>query len=240
MRLWAALTTDVALQARNQLYGISVGVSLVSAAILAAFSPPEYLSRTVPAILLMFAGGSTLLYVVGMLLLERADGTLSAISVSPLRPWEYLAAKVISLTGIALLEGILIVGGVYGWIYLSGQEAPAPTLLALVGMAALGALHVLVGVILVVRYRHITEALVPMSLVAVLLQVPALWFVGAMDHPAVLLIPSAGPTFLIRASFTPLTPFQWGLATFGTVLSGGVFMVWALRAFHRHVVEQAG
>ena len=239
MRLLAAIRTDVLLQARNQLYAISVGTAVVVGGALAWLSPIERLSGTVPMALLAFVGGSTLLYVVAMIILEKDDGTLDAVSVSPLRPWEYLAAKVVTLTGLATLEAGLICGGAFAFLSRSGP-VPMPSPLIALGVVALGVMHVLVGVVMVVRYTRLTEVLVPMSAVGTLMQLPAFYFVGATDHPAMLLIPTAAPTMLIQGAFVGLEPWQWAYAVGGTTLALTVLGVWARRAFVTHIVRRAG
>lgn len=239
MRVLSAMRLDMRVQARNQLYGISIGVGVLCAAALAWLSGPENLAGTVPMALLMFAGGSTLLYVVAMILLEKSDGTLAALSVSPLRPWEYLASKVVTLTGLAALEGVLIGGGAMVWLSRS-HEVAWPSAISLVGLIALGVMHVLVGIVLVVRYRQISEVLVPMSVVALLAQIPALGVVGALDQPWVLAIPSAAPTMLIRAGFEPLQAWEWVYSVGLTVATVAGLGWWSLRAFDSHVTRKVG
>ncbi len=237
MRLATALRTDVRLQAKNQLYAISIGVAVVVSGAVAWLSSADTLARSVPMALLMFVGGSTLLYVVAMIILERADGTLMAVIVSPLRAWEYLTAKTITLTALATLEAALIVAGTHLILARSG-DVPAPNALLAVGVVALGVMHVLVGIVIVVRYDRIVEALMPMSAVATILQIPAFWFVGAIDHPAVLAIPSGAPTMLIRAAYVPLTSLEWIYASGVTALSLAGLAAWSLAAFREHVVKR--
>lgn len=239
MRLAAAVKLDTRVQARNQLWGISIGVAVLAAGALAWLSPPERIGGTVPMTLLMFAGGSTLLYVTAMILLERGDGTLAAISVSPLRPWEYLASKVATLTALATAEALIIT---YGAIAIVSRQGPVvwPGPWLLVGVLALGAMHVLIGVVIVVRYDKINEVLLPMSMVASVLQIPALWMIGALEHPLWLAIPSAAPTMLIRAAFVPLSTGEWIYALGYTTVATAGLAVWARRAFSRHVTRRGG
>ena len=235
-RVLAATRTDVAMQARNRLYGISTLFAAVMVGALAWLSSPTSFHRIIPMAILFVVGGSTLLYVEAMILLEREDGTLEAVTVSPLRPWEYLAAKVISLTALAVFEGVVLVGGTLAWLdpgALGGATVP----LVLLGLVALGAMHVLVGVIIVVRFSRITEALMPMGLIALVFQVPALYFVGALRSPSALVIPSAPPAMFVRAAFTPLSLGEWIYAVVGTVLTVTVATIWAHRAFVLHVVH---
>ncbi len=239
MRLAAALKLDARVQARNQLWAISIGVAALAAGGLAWLSPPERLEGTVPMAVLMFAGGSTLLYVTAMILLERADGILAAISVSPLRPWEYLTSKVATLTALATAEALILAYGAVAIVARTGEVVwPGPALLA--GVVALAVMHVLVGVVLVVRYDKINDVLLPMSGIALVLQIPALWMVGALDGAGWLAIPSAAPTMLVRAAFVPLTTGEWIYATTYTAATIGVLAVWASRAFARHVRRRGG
>lgn len=236
-RVLAALRTDVVLQARNGLYAISALFAAVMAAALIWLSSPSSLHRTVPMGILFVVGGSTLMYVVAMVLLERDDGTLEAISVSPLRPREYLAAKVASLSAIAVFEGIMLAGVAMAWLdWGSLRGAAVPLLLA--GLLGLGVLHTLVGIIIVVRYSRIMEALMPMGLVAVVFQVPALYFVGALPSRFALAIPSAAPAMFVRAAFVPLEPWEWAYAILGTSLVIVVAGLWAHRAFVHHIIRK--
>ena len=238
MRLLAELRTDFRLQARNQLIAISVGVSMVVGGALSWLASAGNLHGTLPLAILMFVGGSTLLYVVAMILLEKEDGTLDALAVSPLKPAEYLASKVLSLTALATLEAFLIAAVALGILSREGPvPLPNPALL-LLGAVLLGAMHVLVGIILVVRYERISEAILPMGAIALVLQLPAFWFLDGLDWPPLLLIPSAAPTLLIRAALTTLTGWQWAYAVGVSTLVLAGLSLWSLRAYERHIVAK--
>lgn len=239
MRLLQSVRLDLKLQARNQLYWISVLVSIVAAAALAWLSPIDHLGRTIPMAVLLFAGGSTILYVVAMILLEKSDGVLDALSVSPLRPWEYLSSKMITLTGIATLEAVLLTGTALGWHARSNSVA-LPNWWFLVGTICLGVLHVLVGIIVVVRYARISEALMPMSLLATVGQLPAFRIIGALDSDFFLMIPTAAPTMLVRASFEQLTAFEWSYALSYTVIALVGLWFWSMGAYRTFIIERAG
>lgn len=234
-RLLGALRTDITLQARNRLYWISVLFAATLVGALVWLSSPESLHRTVPMAVLFVVGGSTLLYAVALILLEREGGTLSAVSVSPLRPWEYLAAKIASLTLLATLEGVLLVGGAAVWLGAEPSAIGWPSLLA--GLLGLGAFHSLVGIIVVVRYDRIMEALIPMGVAATVLQVPAFHFVGALPSPLALAIPSAPPAIFVQAAFTAVAPWRWAYAIVGSAAVIGGAALWAHRAFVFHVAH---
>lgn len=239
MRLWAAIQTDLLLQARNQLYAISAVVSLVVGGALVWLSPPDLVVRTVPMAVLMFVGGSTLLYVVAMIILEKDDGTLTAICVTPLRSWEYLAAKVATLAALATFEGVLLVGLALAW-FARDPTLIWPSPLSLVGLVVLAVIHVLIGIVLVVRHERLMTVLLPMSAVAMTLQIPAFYFLGVLDTPLLLLIPSGPPALLIQGGFRSLQGWEWVVGGGGSLVLWVGLWRWARAAFETYVVQQGG
>ena len=94
----------------------------------------------------------TTVFLVGvLLLLERGEGTLEVVLVSPLRPGEYLASKLITLTVLALVESAIIAIIAYGLGFSFGWLVIAVVMRASMGVA--------VGVAVGVRYRSITHFL---------------------------------------------------------------------------------
>ena len=63
----------------------------------------------VPVILVINLQITTFFFVAGLMLLERDEGTLNALAVSPLSPSGYVAMRTVSLTGLAAAETIAIV-----------------------------------------------------------------------------------------------------------------------------------
>lgn len=236
-RLIAAMRADMLVQGRNQLYTISVFVSVLMAAALAMFASQENLARVVPMGILFIAGGSTLLYITGMLSLERDDGVLAAISVSPLRPWEYILAKTLTLSLLTFIEGVVIVAGVWWWLWRSNGAIAVPGWQVLPGLIGLGVLHVLAGFVLVVRYRRFMDALIPMSLIAVVFQLPAFYFLGVLKSPLWLCVPTGAPAMWIKGGFVSLATWEWCYAVGGTLLALLILWIWALRAYDRYVVQ---
>ncbi|NBC30350.1 MAG: hypothetical protein GVY29_10210 [Spirochaetes bacterium] len=82
-RFISTLRTDVTTQLRNRLYAIGIGVALVIGVLFAFIGDlGEEAGGSVPVLLLFVIGGSTLLYVGGMILFEKDEGTLNALIVS--------------------------------------------------------------------------------------------------------------------------------------------------------------
>lgn len=236
-RLFSTVKLDVLVQWRQRLYIIGVGLAVLIGLGLRQMADAEALQTLLPVMFLLAVGGTTFIYIAGLIVFERSEHTLDAMFVSPLRLAEYLASKLISLTLLVLVEGttlVLLAGGVEG-----GSYAPVINwLLILGGTALMGAMLTLCGVILVVRFDTITDFLMPALLVAVPLQIPALYFAGLSDSPLWLVIPTSAPTMLIWGAWNGLEAPQllYGIAY--SLLVIAVAYVWASRAFTHHVIEK--
>ena len=93
--LVAALRWDVVLQARNGFYWASAFVVLMVGGLLLAVPQAARANDAVwvPAILAVNLQITTFFFMAGLMLLERDEGTLTALAVSPLTPSGYLATR---------------------------------------------------------------------------------------------------------------------------------------------------
>lgn len=239
-RLLHTMKLDITVQVRNKLYVIGLGIAAVIAGVLSQTLDAELLSYVVPVLMLMVIGGTTLMYVAGMILFERDEGTISATIVSPLRTAEYIWSKILTLTFLTMLESTVMIGG--AMLVLSFSEnVTVPNLPVLIsGVLSIGMVFTLIGIILVVRFHSITDFLIPMAALTVPLQLPFLHFLGVVEHPLFLLIPTSAQVMMMRASFSVLEPHEWLYCIGYTTVTIAGLTYWARRAFHTHIVMRAG
>ncbi|MGF1471481.1 MAG: hypothetical protein ACFB50_07035 [Rubrobacteraceae bacterium] len=239
-RLTSAMRLDLTVQLRNNLYAIGIGAGVLVAVALSQLASPDQMSLAVPALMLVVVGGSTLLYVAGMIIFEQDEGTLSANIVSPLRISEYLGSKLITLTALATLESLVMIGGAMLIMSFSAQVSFPNVPLLLGGILAIGVIYTLIGIVLIVRYESISDFLLPMSAIATMLQLPSLYFLGWVEPAALLVIPTSGPGMLMRGAYVELASWEWlyGIGYTAAVILG--LTVWAYRAFQIHVVKKVG
>ncbi len=239
-RLVAAIRTDFVVQIRNNLYAIGIIVALIIAVGMWWLATIEQISLITPTLTLIVVGGSTLFYVAAMILFERSEGTLSAVIVSPLRTSEYLGSKIVTLAFLATLESAIMIGLA---LWLKGGFSAFSTIslpaLAL-GLVCMGVIYTLAGIILVVRFHKIVDALIPLAAIAILFQIPAFHDLGLVTHFTLLAIPTSGPTEIIRGAFSGLQNWEWVYALGYSSISIGLGIWWAKRAFEKHVVSNAG
>ncbi|KAA3643480.1 MAG: ABC transporter permease [Chloroflexi bacterium] len=240
MRLLTAMKTDVTVQVRNNLYTIGIIAGVLVALALGWLAGPDQLFTYVPTTMLLVVGGSTLLYVAGMILFEKDEGTLNANIVSPMRTSEYLWSKIITLTILATVEGFVMIGGAMLIIRFSAPLTPPSIPILLLGIFGIGIVYTLIGIVLIVRFDKITDFLIPMSGVAVLLQLPFVYFLGWVEEPILLLIPTSAPTMIMQGAYTQLAAWEWMYGIGYTLLLIIGFTFWAYRAFHKHIILKVG
>jgi fluoroquinolone transport system permease protein len=151
-----ALRWDVVLQARNGFYWASAFVVLVIGGLLLAV--PEAVrsnqAALVPAILAINLQITTFFFVAGLMLLERDEGTLTALAVSPLSPGGYLATRTVSLTVLAAVETIVLLCIAFDTV---GSWS------VLIGTASLGVIYTGFGAGMGARYGSVNELLLPVG-----------------------------------------------------------------------------
>lgn len=207
-RLAAALRCDIRIQYRNGFYAAA---ALVAAFWMLGLSrlPDAALARLLPPFLLSNLMINTFYFVAGQVLLEKDEGSLSMIDVTPLRPHEYLASKVGTLAFLSALESLLIA------LAACGPGFRIPPFLA--GIAAASALLTLAGFIVVSRYDSINAFLMPSALVVLAFAPPFLPYFGFAESRWMFLHPLQAPLTLLRAAFEtrPALEIAYGLAWSG-------------------------
>lgn len=171
-RLWGTLINDIRLQWRNGFYYVSA-VMLALFALLLSQAQRQDLSFLLPAVIVNNIMVNGFYFVAGLVLLEKSEGSLQAQVVTPLRPAEYLASKVLSLTLLSVVENgllaLLVMPGAIsaGWL--------------LWGIVAGVCFFTLAGLVVVVRYEAMNEFLLPSVIITTILALPLLPYFGVGD-----------------------------------------------------------
>jgi fluoroquinolone transport system permease protein len=230
-RLVTTMGWDVRLQFRNGFYYAAGFVALYSILLL-SWPSREDRAWILPVFVFSNMLINTFYFLGGLVLLEKREGTLEAQVVTPLRTWEYLASKLVTLTALGLLENLAIVIATYG---LGFRILPL-----LVGMLLAAAIYCLLGFAVVARYDSINEYLMPSFLFTALLSIPLLPYFGLGSGWWFYLHPLHGTLSWIRAAFEPVPAWEliYGLL-YPLVWIVPVF-AWSRRSFHRFVIAREG
>ena len=165
---------------------------------------------------------------------EKQERTIGAIVSTPLRFWEYLAAKLTVLVLISLFVAVVVATVADGFAY-----HPVP----LVGGVVLGTLVMLVvGFISSLPFASVTDWFLAATIPLAVLSLPVLYLSGVWPNPVLYLVPTQGPLLLLGAAFDQVTlaPWQVGYAVaYPAVCVAG--LCWLAKAmFGHYVIERSG
>ena len=230
-RLLRTLRWDILFQWRYGLY-LATAVSTVVVLIIVKQLPASVLDLGLPFVMFSDLALVGFYFIAALVLFEKAEGTLLALVVSPLRFGEYLASKLTTLTALAVVISLLVTLICYGpgfnWLLL------------IAAVALLSCFGLLVGLIAVAPHDTISAFFLPAQVYSLLMAVPLVPFVGFFEHPVFYLWPTLGSLLLLRAAFVPAAVWQIG---YGIVyqLVWIVLLAWvARRRFDRYVVGRQG
>ncbi len=230
-RLAATAISDVRLQWRSGFYYAAGFVAGFWILVLSRFEPGD-LAWFMPLFVLSNLMLNTFYFSAGLVLLEKGEGTLTAQVVTPLRDWEYLASKVVTLTLLTLAENFLIV--------LLGFGTRFDALGLACGIVSCSVLLTLNGFLFVSRYDSINEFLFPSALYSMVMVPPFLFYLGILESPLLYLHPLQAPLVLTQAAFQPVAAWQWLYGLLYSALWAVLLLVWSRRVFARFIVTAEG
>jgi len=237
-RFASTFQKDVMVQARNNLYTISIMVALVFAVIFTFLLKPEHLSKVIPATLLFVVGGTTIIFIGALLMEEKELGLINAFTVTPLNMKTYLASKIFSLTVLSTIEVGIMIGVPIFWNNSSvGTELPNLLLLS-VAVISLNLFYTLLGMAISVRFNKLTDVMMPITALMIFLQIPIIYFANILDSKLLLIIPSAAPIMLVQGAFNTLSQWQWLYGCIYTMVIILITGIWAYKAFDAHVLKK--
>lgn len=224
----ALVRADVRLQVRYGLYGVSLLMVLIWGTVLgglgaSALSP----SVLVPPFIAVNLIITTFYFIAALVLFEKNEGVLSALVVTPVSALDYLLSKVLSLTGLAAAETLLIVA------FIFGSEVEWPLLLA--GTCLLAALYSLVGFLVIVRLRTFNDFLMPSVFFVIVLLLPLLEYLPMSGTGMLWLHPAYPALALIRGAVGSAAA---GLTELMAAIGWcSLALLWSSLEFRRHFVR---
>jgi fluoroquinolone transport system permease protein len=230
-RLLSTARWDVSLQYRNGFYFVSAFVAVFFIILLRQFPSVDW-SYWWPAIITGNLSINAFYFMAAIVLLEKNEGTLEAQVITPLRPWEILLSKVLTLGLLSLFETLLIVvlvqGVNFNWILLVS------------GIVFYIAMLSLYGFFVVARYDSISEFILPSVAWTMGFSLPLLYYFDIWRNPIMFIHPLQAILILIQGSFASVPTWQIVYGISYSILWTGIALYFSLRAFHKFVVVKEG
>lgn len=231
MRTLAAVKQDVRFQVRHGFYYAYLLVCTVY--VLFLHNVPDWMD-SVSAMVLISADPGVLgfFFIGGILLLERGQGILENLFVTPLRIHEYLLSKAVSLGLLSVASSLAVMLFAFG-----GAFAVAPLL---TGVVLSSVFFTLLGVTLAVRVKTVNGFLLTSTLYLTVLFVPIANVFGMWVTPWMKVFPTEAAMTLIGAAFADKEVWELAVAVTVLLVWIGIAYAWAYRAFYRHIILKIG
>lgn len=228
MRLVNMILQDMKFQYRQGFYPVYFLVAIVYTVILRNM-PMEYRSIFTAFVILTDTSMLGMFFVGAVLLMEREQGLMEGLFASPLKTGEYLSAKVISFS-------LLAVGVTYGIIFAGGVEIRSYLLLT--GMILLNVFFfTLLGMGAGAKVKSVNGYMMTVSFYSMIFVVPFLKYIYDFDSIFMYLFPTKGMLLLMEGALYREMKVWEVIYSFGYYLAGMVLVrYWAEYRIEKYVV----
>lgn len=185
------LSWDFKLQLRYYFWTVGLVVTGVWLLLLSSLTE-EASDQWIPVLIFADIGQIGLLFIAGILYLERRQGTIAVAAIMPISTGVWLAAKLVSLSLLCTFCAITIVlfnSGSVNWFRL----IPASVLSA--------ALFTSFGFLLACPFDKIMNYFLVMALAMAVMNIPVLGYLGIVDSTLMWILPSQASIWVLAGSF---------------------------------------
>lgn len=219
------LKWDLLLLAKYGILPVAIGIGALYIALIYFLNiPPNIIA------LLIFSDPSMMgfIFVGVMVLFEKQAGTSSALIVTPLRPWQYLLSKSISLTIPALIISIAMT--------FASRES-VNLLLVIVAVFLTSVLFLLLGFIGAQRVKTFNQYILIIPMFIAPLCIPIIDYFGLWESPLMWIIPTQSSLILLKAAFVDVAVWKQLLSVFILLLSIALAWKWALVEYAKRMTQ---
>ncbi|MBN2878768.1 MAG: ABC transporter permease [Clostridia bacterium] len=214
------INADVKFQLKHGFYTVYIVLSVVYI-IINSFISQEALKYVLPILIYMDPAGLGLFFIGGMVLMEKEQGILSLVYITPLRVNEYIVSKIITLGLISALAGTAV--------SLASYRLHCNYFLLFSGTFLVSVFYTLLGFLIVARVKTVNEYLIKMIPLMLIFIIPCLTMIPNSFLPGFVntisyAVPSAGGLKLIFAAYEAVPPLDAAVSFLGLILFDGLLI----------------
>ncbi|KYK20240.1 hypothetical protein AYK25_01490 [Thermoplasmatales archaeon SM1-50] len=171
-----------------------------------------------------------IMFVGALVLFEKTENTLQALIVTPIKINTYFFSKIISLTLLSLITGILFL--------LLTQGFDFNIIYFLAGLILTSVLLILIGFIFVSRCRSLNEYLLMIMLSFIVIFLPPLLHTSHIyENTLFYLWPTQASFLLLKGTFTEIEVIDTVYAVAYLIIWIGLCYYLAHKAFYKHIIQ---
>ncbi|MGB3368355.1 MAG: hypothetical protein WBA54_12750, partial [Acidaminobacteraceae bacterium] len=191
-RIRKAYIADSIFEFKQGFYGIYIIISVLYLLLISQL-PSEYVIYVLPFIIFSDPSILGLFFIGGTILLEKEQGVLSSILVTPLTSIEYILSKLLSLASISIAAALLI--------SLLTYRGPVNYTYMILGTLLTSIFFTLIGIVIVTKSRSVNEFFVKMVPYAIILLLPCFLLIKFSSLVALNIFPTISLLRLIYFSY---------------------------------------
>lgn len=226
-RIRNAVLSDVVFQFKQGFYFIYLLISFVYLLILSQL-PLAIAEFALPIIVFSDPSVLGLFFIGGILLLEKDQGVIQTLSVTPLKTQEYLISKLISLSLISIMAVLLIT-------FLSGA-GDVNYILLIAGVILTSSFFTLIGIIIATKSRHINAFFVRMIPWMIVLMAPLVLFVLFPNQWFSSVFPPIASFKLVYGAYYGISILEAFFSAFILLIGNGILLKKAISMFDKEMI----
>lgn len=229
MRLLHAVWADICFQFKQGFYLVYVLITVMYLIIL-SFFPEDILSVGLPLVVFSDPSVLGLFFIGGIIMLEKMQGILSVLVVSPLRTIEYILSKVISLAFVSVLAAFAITG--------FSHYSNVNWLLVFLSTILTSGIFTLCGIMITAGCNTVNQYMIKTVPYMLLLVLPCFSLIGFPYSDLFTIIPSVAALRLMLGAYSGIPLYE----VFGLIIylagMNYLFLRWAMRVFENKIIYQ--
>lgn len=200
-----AMKSDFKFQYKEGFIYIYLAICIIYLVILSVL-PSSVLSTVLPILIYSDPAGLGLFFIGGMIMLERRQGIINYLIVTPLLVKEYILSKVITLSTLAV--GVTLIITIF-----SSLKEPINYLILITSTFLTANFFTMIGILIAITCTNLNEYFVKIIPWMILLSLPCLGLIVLPDNIFISIIPSVASLQLIIGSFHEITIIKYLLLT---------------------------
>lgn len=227
MRLLHAIRADIRFQIKQGFYLVYVIITLLYLVIL-SFLPHDLLPVALPLVVFSDPSVLGLFFIGGIILLEKVQGVLMVVVVSPLRTSEYILSKVISLAILSILAAFVI-------SFFSSYEA-INWLLLLMATILTSGIFTMSGIMINAGCETVNQYMLKTIPYMLLFVLPCFSLIGFPYSYLFTVVPSVAALRLMMGAYQGIAWFEAGALVVYLAGINYLFLRLTMRVFENKIV----
>lgn len=229
MRLLYAVWADMRFQMKQGFYLVYVMITIVYLIIL-SFLPQNILSIALPLVVFSDPSVLGLFFIGGIVMLEKVQGVLSVLVVSPLRTMEYILSKVISLAFVSVLVAFAITG--------FSQYKDVNWLLLFLSTVLTSGIFTMCGVMINAGCQTVNQYMLKTIPYMLLFVLPCFSLIGFPYSWLFTLVPGVAALRLMLGAYTGIPWYEASGLVVYLVGMNYLFLRWTIYVFENKIIYQ--